>query len=391
MINKQALTAAAFAGMFVFGIVMALLGAILPHLFNSLRLSDAQAGNLLLISPLAMLAASLAFGPLVDRFGLKRVLAVASFLVALALALVASAASYRGITAAIFLLGLGGGALNGGTNVLVSDLHPERRGAALNLLGIFFGFGAAFIPLFIGSLIGRLRLEAILGIASGLALIPALAFLALGFPPARHAAGFPFKRAAEVLGTPLVFLFGLMLFFQSGNEFAMGGWISTHVIRNTGSGERAALIVLSLYWLALMAGRLVSSRLLLRLPGEKLIVCSAAASSISILIFTRASRLETAAAGAMLIGLSFAAIFPTILAEAGERYAEFSGTVFGMLFAMALVGGMTVPWAAGHVAQDWGLGRALLLPALNGLIIAAIASRLRRKEETKKPGVRIRS
>ena len=65
------LMASLCAGMFVFGIVMAILGAILPSLFATIALDKAEAGNLFLVMNLAMLIMSLAFGPVVDRFGFK--------------------------------------------------------------------------------------------------------------------------------------------------------------------------------------------------------------------------------------------------------------------------------------------------------------------------------
>ena len=54
---------------------------------------------------------------------------------------------------------------------------------------------------------------------------------------------------------------------------------------------------------------------------------------------------------ATLIGLGFAAIFPTELAQAGEAFAKFSGTAFSVIFVAALCGGMISPWLAGKIAH----------------------------------------
>lgn len=62
----------AYAGMFVFGIVMALLGAVMPVLTARLSLGLDDVGTLFLVTNGAMLAASLLVGPAMDRFGLKR-------------------------------------------------------------------------------------------------------------------------------------------------------------------------------------------------------------------------------------------------------------------------------------------------------------------------------
>src|SRR5690349_21670111 len=134
------LTRAAYSGMFFFGVVMAVLGAVLPVLAGQAHLELHQAGNLFLFMNFAMLISMLGAGPFMDRYGKKPVLVVGPVLVALALALIAGAAAYQTLIASVILLGLGGGALNGGTNTLVADLHddPREKSSALNLLGVFF-------------------------------------------------------------------------------------------------------------------------------------------------------------------------------------------------------------------------------------------------------------
>ncbi len=263
------LQASAWAGIFVFGIVMAILGAILPSLFERIGFGAGAAGNLFLTMNFAMLVTSLCFGPLVDRFGFKALLAVSAFLVAGAFLLLSRATSYGLVLAAAVVLGIGGGGLNGGTNALTSDLHEgEKRASALNVLGIFFGFGALSIPFLIGTLRDVLGLDKILWLATGLALVPFVIYTVLRFPKAKQAQGFPLKEAAPIVRSPLLWLAALILFFQSGNEFTVGGWISTYLEKTFGFGPGPAALVLAGYWAAVMAGRLVSSRLVRKVGNE---------------------------------------------------------------------------------------------------------------------------
>src|SRR5690348_12037458 len=62
---------AANAGMLVFGVVMALLGAVLPALSARIGFDLAQAGQLFLVMNLCMLVCSLGLGPAMDRIGMK--------------------------------------------------------------------------------------------------------------------------------------------------------------------------------------------------------------------------------------------------------------------------------------------------------------------------------
>jgi FHS family glucose/mannose:H+ symporter-like MFS transporter len=360
----------AWAGIFVFGLVMAILGAILPSLFGRIDFNKSEAGNLFFFMNLAMLGMSVVFGPVVDRFGYRAFLALCCLLVAVSFLLFTLAPSYSFLIAAAVLLGIGGGGLNGGSNALTSDLSPESRSAALNLLGIFFGFGALLIPLLIGTLLGILGLDAILVVATVLSLIPFAFFLLLRFPPAKQAQGFPLRQAARVVGSPLLWLCGLLLFFQSGNEFTMGGWVSTYLHENFRFSPTAAALVLSGYWGMMMLGRLIVSRKLVRvLKNETLVLASAVLALAATSLVAAAPSGPLAALGVILTGFGFAAIFPTTLAVAGEAFSALTGTAFSVIFMVALSGGMIAPWLTGKVAETSGLRTGLLIPILNCALI----------------------
>jgi fucose permease len=370
----------AWAGIFVFGIVMAILGAILPSLFERVGFGAGAAGNLFLTMNFAMLVTTVFFGPLVDRFGFKSLLAVSAALVALAFFLLSRASGYGLILAAAVVLGLGGGGLNGGANALTSDLHEgEKRGAALNVLGIFFGFGALSVPFLIGTLRQLLGVPTILLIATALSLLPFVIYAVLRFPRAKQAQGFPIKEAARIARSPLLWLCAFVLFFQSGNEFTAGGWISTYLQRSHGLGANTAALVLAAYWAAIMFGRLLSSRLVRRLRNETLILGSAALALAAAVLMALAPSGPAAAVGAVLLGLGFAAIYPTTLAIVGGRFAALTGTAFSVVIAVGLVGGMLAPWLAGRIAEGSGLRQGLVILVVNCAMIVVLTLAVARR------------
>jgi FHS family glucose/mannose:H+ symporter-like MFS transporter len=360
----------AWAGIFVFGLVMAILGAILPSLFDRIDFNKSEAGNLFFIMNLAMLGMSVVFGPVVDRFGYRAFLALCAILVAVAFLFFTLAPGYSFLVAAALLLGIGGGGLNGGSNALTSDLSPGSRSAALNLLGIFFGFGAMLIPLLIGTLLGILGLDAILVVATVLSLIPFAFFLSLRFPPAKQARGFPLRQAARVVGNPLLWICGFLLFFQSGNEFTVGGWVSTYLNEQFRFAPSAAALFLSGYWGMIMLGRLIVSRRLVHvLRNETLVLASAVLALAATALIAAAPSGALAGLGVILAGLGFAAIFPTTLAVAGEAFSALTGTAFSVIFMIALSGGMIAPWLTGKVAEASGLRTGMIIPVISCVMI----------------------
>lgn len=359
------LMTSACSGMFVFGIVMAVLGAILPSLFVKIQFDKSEAGSLFFYMNLAMLVMSVIFGPVVDRFGYKIFLIFCSLLVAASLLFFAYASTYTIILTAAVILGFGGGGLNGGTNALTSDIHPERRSSALNLLGIFFGFGALSIPFLIGILLTHIGLNKILTLAALISLIPFVLFSMFPFPKPKHERGFHLSQAKKVIKNPLLWLCGFLLFFQSGNEFTVGGWISTYLNEYFHLTTMTASIVLAGYWAAIMIGRLASIRIVKIFKNERLVFLSAFVALLASIIIVTSSSGNLAALGAILIGLGFAAIFPTTLAVVGEAFPAFSGTAFSVIFVIALAGGMTSPWLTGKIAQTYTLRQGLFIPVLN--------------------------
>jgi fucose permease len=371
---------AAYAGHFLFGIVMALLGAILPSLSSEIGLSLAQAGTLFLVMNACILGSSLGLGPLMDRFGMKPPLVGGPLLTAAGLGAMALARGPEALALGAALLGLGGGALNGAGNTLVADLHTaqEARSAALNRLGVFFGFGALVIPLAIGLLLEVASLGAIL-LAAALACLAVAAGIArMVLPPPKHERPLGPREVLGFLRERLLLVFALLLFFQSGNEFVAGGYTSSYLVRQLGFSVRAASWALAGYWAALMLARVLMSRVALRVSGTRLIVGCALASAAATLLLAASRHPALALLAVLLLGAGLAGIFPTALGVVGARYPGFTGTVFGLLLTAALSGGMLLPWLAGQIGEAHGLRPALLLVAAQFLAIAALAALARR-------------
>jgi fucose permease len=371
--SVRGLTWASYSGIFVFGIVLAILGVLLPLLFERMALDPLRAGSLFWFLNLGSLIVSIGSGPVFDRFGFKVILVLASLTAAGALAGMAWATAYPMMAASIFFLGMGGGGLNAGTNVLVADLYPNQQAAALNRLGIFFGFGACFIPLFVGGLIVLLDLGTILLLTGAIALIPGAAFLMLPFPPGKHAAaGLPRSEVKRLLLHPFVLLLGLMLFFQSGNEFSTGGWMTTYLVEKLAFSASTASFYLSGFWAALILGRVISVRILRRMAEESLVQISAGSAALALVLFILVPHPFVSLLAMGWLGLSMAPIFPSALGEGAKRFPHLSGTVFGILIAIALLGGMTIPWLLGYIVQERSLAAALFLPVFGFVMVALL-------------------
>jgi len=361
MYKKKQVLWASFMAMLIFGIVMAILGAVLPSVISKFDISLANAGSLFLLMSLGMLIGSLFFGPVVDRFGYKWLLVICTALVFAGIEGIAFAPSVVVLKTALLLTGFAGGAINGGANALVADISEENRGSGLSFLGVFFGIGAFSVPFLIGSLLGIFDYENLIATAGLLILIPLLFFLAIKFPASKHNQGFPLSDGIRLLKESTLLLFGIMLFVQSGLEMVISGWSATYLSEVLHVGSRESVFLLSVYWLSLMLARLLLGNLLKTAAREKILTTAFIIAITGAVLMIASTGKILAVAGLGLIGFGFAAVFPLVLAFIGDAYSKLSGTAFSLVLALGLVGGMLFPYITGILAEVIGLRYAFFL------------------------------
>jgi fucose permease len=379
--SNRALFVCACLCLLTFGIVLTTLGSVLPSVMERFGIDKASAGALLMLLTFGILVGALIFGPVVDRRGYKSIVLGAIALIIVGLEGVAFASSIGWLRVAVFLIGFGGGIINGGANALVSDISGEERGPRLNFLGVFFGIGAMGVPFVIALLTNRFSHAALIGGVGALVVVPLAVVSTATFPPPKQAQGFPLADAGRLLRDPVMLLMGVMLFLESGVEITVGGWTSTFVTEELGVAERSALILLSLYWAGMMLARLAIGTVLSRVPPFRILyTClTIALAGAALLLTTRSVGL--AALGVFSLGVGFAAMFPTVLGFVGTRFAALSGTAFSAAITMALIGGMLLPYSAGVLGERFGMrGSFLIVPAalvMLGVLLGILARALR--------------
>ncbi|MFZ5428907.1 MAG: MFS transporter [Bacteroidota bacterium] len=379
MYKRQLVMWAAFLAMLIFGIVMAVLGSVLPSVIVKFDISLVNAGSLFLLMSLGMLFGSLFFGPVVDRYGYKWLMLVCTALVFAGIEGIALAPSLPGLKMALVLVGFAGGAINGGANALVADISEKNRGSGLSFLGVFFGIGAFSVPFLLGSLMGTFQYESLISSVGFLVLIPLLFFSSIRFPESKHNQGFPVREGLGLIKERVLLMFGLMLFMQSGLEMVISGWSATYFKEVLNVESQEAVFLLSVYWFSLMISRLAIGNLLKKTSHVKVLFISYGIAFAGALLMIGASDKYVAVAGLALVGIGFASAFPLILAFVGNTYAKFSGTAFSLVLACGLVGGMLFPWVTGMLAEWAGLRVAFILAPASLLASALIFKTIKNK------------
>lgn len=357
--------------MYLFGTSIAFLGAILLPLMRTFHLNTGSAGDLFLVMHFGSLVACIAAGLALDRLGTRPVLCISLVLLGLGLWGMSAARSLSFIGGCVFAVGLAGGGLNTGAITLVSDVFPDNRKSALNILSVFFGCGAIVLSFAIGLLTRSwpffLRCSAVI------AWIWASASWLTTFPLVHEAHSFSVVGAIATLRNPVILLFCGLVLCQMGNEITVGGWTVPYLSTVLGASSSAATLILSLYWIAIVVGRLVAAILLRsHVEAARIVVGSGIGAALCTITLIMTSSLAVAVASVFCLGLCYAAMLPTTLAMAGDRFPRFSGTLFGTLFAVGVIGSMTFPSATGHLARVFNFRVGLALPFIAAVAIVVL-------------------
>jgi fucose permease len=328
---------AATIAIFIYGMIAAMLGTILPNLSDRFHLSPSQNGTIALAQALGLMLASLAVGPLLDNEGKKLGLILGLAFISIALFALPRSPGFRSIVFLLFLLGVGGGILTTGANALVSDVGATHRATALNLVNLFFGVGALATPFIAANLFGRNWVRLCYTIAS-LAVVTLVIQAIIKMPGPSGAERFVLAEAAAVLGRPLLFLVGLFLFLYIGCEVGVWNWLTRHLIAQ-GIPESRALNILSLgFALGLLIGRIGVLPVLVRVPAVNVTLAGSVAMAVTTFLMLRTNRPATAFALVFLAGLSMAPVFPTTLAIVGDAFPRMTGTAIGFVITCGWAG-----------------------------------------------------
>ncbi len=362
---------AAILAIFVYGMIAAMLGTILPGLSERFYLTPSQNGTIAFSQALGLMIASVGVGPLIDNEGKKIGLILGLVIIAIALASLPRARGFGGIVALLFLLGLGGGIVVTGANALVSDVAETHRGTALNLVNLFFGLGGMATPFISANLLKR-DIVKICYAAGAFALI-ALAFqIAAPIPAPTGVQSFVLSEAGTVLGRPILLLLGLSLFLYVSCEVGIWNWLVQHLIAQ-GIPESRALNVLSLgFALGMLVGRVAVSPVLISVPAINVTLAASIAMALTTWLALRARGVTGAWVLVFLAGVSMAPVFPTTLAIVGDAFPRMTGTAIGFAITCGWAGLAVSSRLIGAIAggDPKRLKKALLvIPAFSVVMI----------------------
>lgn len=354
-------------------------GLLVPALIRSVKVafgqSDAGIGLFYLLFSVAWAAGAFGGGLVTERLGRRSVLTLAAALIAVGLIGLGLAPSWPAFLVAALPGGLGAGMIDGGGNGLFLDLFQSGRGRALNLLHLFFSIGALAAPVTVGLLVESGVDWRLIILATGLAAIPvAILFGIVPMPGGRrerrHGPEGPDATAARArtprLAAPLLLMaFAIACYVAS--EVGVSSWLVRYL---EPAPLSVATLALTLYWVGIAVGRLVSSLLADRFDHRRFTLACTASLAFVLVGAILVPSLPLSIAFFALAGVASGPIFPMIIAIGGERYRDRSTAVSGFLGGTGVIGSIVYPPMMGLLSVTVGLTVAMLGNAVLALACA---------------------
>jgi len=364
------LIVAAILAIFVYGMIAAMLGTILPDFSQRFNLSPKQNGNIALTQAVGLIAASIFAGPLIDSQGTKAGLMLGLGLAALALLLLPRATGYGSIMGYLLLLGLGGGCIVTGAFALAGSMGGNTA-RTFNLVNLFFGLGGMATPFIAANLFKKNATK--LCFFAGLLAAATFAFHGItAMPPAKI--GFELSKIGSVVGAPVFWVLGVMLFLYVSAEVGVWNWMARHLIAQ-GTGESTAFNIIGLgFALGITLGRVAVAPVLTSVTPQVVTLGASAAMIVTLLVALRAKSPMLAGGAVFCAGLAMAPMFPTVLAMASKAFPGVEATAMGLCQTFGWTGLAVSSGIIGAIAggDPKRLKQALLiLPLFSVLIVVA--------------------
>lgn len=356
------------------GLPDGLLGIAWPFMSDRSNVPLDSLGILLISFTIGYLATSSTSGKIIKLISLGLLLAISCFLTALSLFTYAFTSFWPAVIVASFFLGAGGGAIDSSINAFAASRFST---STVNWLHAFYGVGATTGPLVVTFMLAN-NLKWYHGYYA-VAIIQIFLSLLFLFTQRRWQTNSSAEEkhvAAEYLHTlrlPVVWLNIVIFFLYTGLEQGFGQWLFTILTKVRDLSEEEAGFWTSGYWGSLTLGRILFGIVLTRIPVNKVLIGAMSGIVCSVIIFTFNISHAVSFFSVMLLGISNAPVFPSLISITPARIGKtHAATAIGVQISFAMLGGALVPGVAGFLSDALGLEIIMIVFSIAAALLAAL-------------------
>ena len=309
----------AFGGFFIPGMYTALWAGFVPYLKAKLSIGEDVLGSMILVLGVGSCLSMAIAGKLVENFGCKKVVLLASFIGMLSLAIVTMCSTIATTTAALFFFGIGVGLSGASANlqaILTEKVSKKHLMGAYHggwSLGGFAGAGVLLVLLKILSLPVNASIWGLL-IVLFIAMVVVSQFMLTFGSDAKVTK----KSKSPLSFHPIAIIFGLLSFVSYLVEGAVGDWSALYLFEDKGIVIEEAVMGVMLFNGTMCIGRLLGNTIGKHLTSKQVVIGGylLGAIAMGLIVFLPGyGSMYTY----LLLGISLAMVVPNLFSAMGEQ------------------------------------------------------------------------
>ena len=360
------LAAVAFA-YFSFGAITNVAGAIIPKIRETYSVSSSLSSFLAATFFIAYGLTSVPWGMFMDKAGKKKTLLLSSAITTLGVLLFAAIQSFGMNMFSMFLCGVGITGVQVALNPLVAEISdPAKYSRNLTAFMVINGAGSSLAPFLVTFLKDQgLHWSTTYWVFTAIAVVMLAAIAIPKFPSEQATETKEVEQVEDetnytfdlLTSKPLIYLYAAGIFLYVGVEVGVANTIGFYFedkfnISALAGADAEAIknSTIGLYWMGLLAGRLVGTAVLNKVSG-KVAIRTYIALAAGMLYLAMTGDFKQAQWAFPAIGFFISIMFPTIYSLATNSFPkEYNNAISGIL-CTAIIGGAAIGPVIAKVAE----------------------------------------
>lgn len=359
----RALFLSLFALFVLYGTSFTIIGATLPKILADFHWDYLAAGMVIGAGAVTYFVSTFAAGHLIKHWGPKPTILLGLVLDVVGLSFFATTPDPLANALLSALIGLGQGAVEVGVNWATLRIDTQHTGRPMNLMHGAFAVGAILGPLAVGLLM-QSGLEWTV-VYRGMAVIFALLAVLAAFtrlPPAEPSSAEHDEARERLSANPAYWLSFVALFLYVGVELGVSNWVAEYFVAVFAYPADASAMLVSLFWLGLLAGRFGVPLLYKGSRHDRALVALSALATAAIVLLTLLGHaapsplvISIGKGLVFLAGLGCSIYYPTVITLLGKCFPHAQSQVIGFAATGGGIGAFVFPFLMSAIAQHWGI------------------------------------
>lgn len=373
LINNSILNFSAISlGKLLYGFYTVSIGLLMVPMIETFNITLRTQSIIFPFNNFGQMVGMLLVGFIVSRLGNKIIHIILLILLGLSALLFTFISTYFLFLLLFLFMGLFSSSINMVVDATISDIFLKNKGFYLNISHIFFGFGGLLSPIVYNLVFAVTKdFKQFYFILFILAFFVLLLIIAVKYPET-EIKNIRFNVIGKLLRNKRFLLLCIYIVISAGTMYSVSGWLPTLFQKDLGLTQVLSNYLLSLFWLAIIIGRLIVALLCRKYKEIKILSWMNVSIAILLIIPFFLNSPIFIMAIYFLLGLSMGGFFPLVVSISSDVYPQYSASRISLVFVSSVIGMLITPTVIGLFADIFVIYRIISFTAVFFIVYSYI-------------------